>query len=222
MKIEDYCKRSARIDNRLCPRRKLLYFSLLITHFSLLLSGCSGIQGKLLIMQANFLNSQRKYGEAISSYMKGLEHTEAAPYAEYGLGTVYYAMGEEKAAMERFSTAGNILDAQPSTANRELRYRIHYNTGVAEFSEGNFSAAADSFRQALRTDGGKIEAKRNLELSLRSLDRDRPSGSGDSGGANESENESRIILNEFIRQKELNRWRSLEWQEDEIYSGPDY
>ena len=199
-------------------RNKINFVSLILILF---LCGCSGIQGKLLIMQANFLNSQGKYAGAISSYMKGLEHEEAMPYAEYGLGTVYYAMGEDKAAMDRFTAAGNILNTQPAAANRELRYRIHYNTGVLEFSEGNFSGAADSFRQALRTDSGKIEAKRNLELSLLSLERDRPSGSGD-GAGNDGENESRIILNEFIRQKELNRWKSLEWQEDEDYSGPDY
>jgi Ca-activated chloride channel family protein len=149
--------------------------------------------------------------------MKALEYEEAAPYAEYGIGSVYLALGEDQAALNRFAEAKTLIEAFPAAVSGELRYRINYNTGVVLFSEGNFPAAADSFRDALRADSGKVEAKRNLELSIRSLSRENRSTGGDGG-----ETESTATLFEYIRQKELNHWKSREWPEEEDTGGPDY
>ena len=181
--------------------------------------GCSRVSGKLLIMEANYRNSRGMYNEAVSSYLKALEYGEAAPYAEFGLGTVYNTLGEGKAALDRFAGARRMAEAFPPAVHRELRYRIHYNTGVVLFSEGDFSGAADSFREALRIDGGKIAAKRNLELSIRSLAREKISSGGGDGA---EENESMALLFEYIRQKELNQWRSREWPEENDIAEPDY
>jgi Ca-activated chloride channel family protein len=171
-------------------------------------------------MEANFHVSRGTYTDAISSYLKAYTYPEAAPYSEFGLGSVYFAMGEEKAALERFAEAGKTLASFDAAVNRELQYRIHYNTGVVLFSEGDYSGAVNSFRNALKTDGGKKEAKRNLELSLRSLERETTSGGGKNDG--EGADESMIALFEYIRQKELNQWKSREWQEEEDLGGPDY
>jgi Ca-activated chloride channel family protein len=172
-------------------------------------------------MEGNFQNARGDHAGAISSYMQALEHTQAAPYSEFGLGSVYFALGEEKAALERFAHAEKILETSDPAANRELHYRIHYNTGVVLFSEGDFSGATESFREALKIDGGKKDAKRNLELSLLSLARNNTSGGGINNGENES-GENRAILFEYMRQKELNQWKSREWEKEEDFNGLDY
>jgi Ca-activated chloride channel family protein len=187
----------------------------------ILLGGCSGdsgVSGKLLIIGGNFQNARGDYTGAISSYMKALEYPQAAPYSEFGLGSMYFSLGEEKAALERFVEAKKILETSDPAANRELHYRIHYNTGVVLFSERNFSGAADSFREALKVDGGKKEAKRNLELSIRSLARENIANDGRSDG----EDENMAALFEYIQQKEFNQWKSREWQTEENTNGPDY
>jgi Ca-activated chloride channel family protein len=191
---------------------------------ALFLCGCSRISGKLLIMDANFQNARGMYTRAISSYMKARNDAEAAPYSEFGLGSVYFALGEEKAALDRFAEAETMLESFNPAANRELHYRIHYNAGVVLFSEGNFSGAIDSFRKALKVDEGKKEAKRNLELSILSLAREDTSGGGRNGNENENENEneSRTALFEYIRQKEFNQWKSREWQKEEETDELDY
>ncbi|MCL1835950.1 MAG: tetratricopeptide repeat protein [Treponema sp.] len=182
-----------------------------------MLCGCSGIPGKLLIMEANYKNSRGMYNEAITPYLKALDYADAAPYAEYGLGSVYFALGEEQAALDRFAKARKALEKLPPSENSELHYRIHYNTGVVLFSAQDFAGAANSFREALRVDGRRIDAKRNLELCILSLSRENLSV-----GIDEYENESMLILFDFIRQKELNQWRSREWTDEEEITGPDY
>jgi len=174
-------------------------------------------------MDANFQNARGMYTRAISSYMRARDYAEAAPYAEFGLGSVYFALGEEKAALDRFAEAETMLESFNPAASRELHYRIHYNTGVVLFSEGDFSGAIDSFRKALKVDGGKNEAKRNLELSIRSLARDNVSNGGRSGGRNDGdENGSMTALFEYVRQKEYNQWKSREWQKEEDADELDY
>jgi len=199
-----------------CRVRKIFF----ILTLSLFMCGCSRMSGKLLIMEANFHNARGMYTRAISSYMKARGDAEAVPYSEFGLGSVYFALGEEKAALDRFAEAETMLESFNPAANRELHYRIHYNTGVVLFSEGNFSGAMDSFRKALKVDGGKKEAKRNLELSIRSLARETSSGGGKNDG--ENENESMTALFEYVRQKEFNQWKSREWQQEEDTDELDY
>jgi Ca-activated chloride channel family protein len=186
----------------------------------LLFSSCSRVSGRLLIMEANFLSSRGKYNEAVSSYLKALEHEEVLPYAEYGLGSVYYSLDEGKAALERFAASQKILENQPPAMHRELRYRNYYNSGLAFFGAGDFPEAAAAFREALRTDPARIEAKRNLELSLLSLEKEKSAASRAEGGAEESL--SRAVLFEYLRQKEQSRWKSRDWAPEEQSAGADY
>jgi tetratricopeptide (TPR) repeat protein len=178
--------------------------------------GCSNASGKLLVIEANFLNSQGRFTEAINKYTKALDYEDAAPYGEYGLGSVYLSMGEEETALDNFGKARNMLDSLPPISNRELRYRVCYNMGVARFSGGNFSGAAESFRDALKIDGRKIEAKRNLELSILSVARQNTVSGG------QRENEGLSALFDYIRQKEQAQWTNREWQPEEDNAEPDY
>lgn len=171
-------------------------------------------------MEGNFFNSREMYTEAAASYFKALEYDEAAPYAEYGLGSVYTALDERKPALERFAAAGKILATLPAGEHRELRYRIPYNTGVVLFGEEDFAAAAAAFRAALETDPGRIEAKRNLELSLLALAREKPDGSQVT--RDDDPGEAQKALFEYLRMREQNQWRSREWTEESPAAGPDY
>jgi Ca-activated chloride channel family protein len=191
----------------------------------LLGSSCSrGSQaaGKLMLLRGNFLSARGMYTEAILAYLEALNYDETAPYAEYALGSVYLALDEEAAALQRFAAAEERLAGMPREDHRELIYRINYNRGVVRFHAGNFAAATDQFRAALETDGSRIEAKRNLELSLLSL-------AGQNSGAAQlpavsagEEQEGHKTLFEYIRRKEQEQWKSREWSADADFTGPDY
>jgi Ca-activated chloride channel family protein len=185
-----------------------------------LLGSCSRISGKLLIMEANFLASRGRHNEAAMAYLRALGDQDAAPYAEYGLGSAYYALDEDRAALERFADLRQMLETLPLDEHRELRYRLQYNTGVVLFGRGDFPGAAGYFREALRIDPGRIEAKRNLELSLRSIAR--KNSAGGQAEQRQTESESRAALFDYIRQKETGQWQSRDWGEEEPITGPDY
>jgi Ca-activated chloride channel family protein len=179
----------------------------------ILLCSCSGVPGRLLVMEGSFHYSQGRYHEAIAAYLRVPEEDEAHPYAAYGLGTVYLALEEGSAALDRFSAALEALTLLPGD-HRELRYRIHYNTGVVRFQQGDTAGAAEEFRRALETDGSRIEAKRNLELSRLAMVRRNSAASLAPLEREEGERRAADTLYEYIRQKEQDRWKSREWAED--------
>jgi len=181
----------------------------------LIFTSCS--QGKMLLMEANYLNSRGRYNEALIPYQKALSHEDAAPYADYGIGLTFYLMDEENAALQRYNDSQKKLENYPNSEHRELRYRNHYNTGIILFEDGDYHSAADSFRDALRADPRRLDAKRNLELALISISMEtKPENRTD------SQQGQRDILFEYLKQEEQHLWRSREWAPEEDYTGPDY
>ncbi|MDR1428797.1 MAG: tetratricopeptide repeat protein [Spirochaetaceae bacterium] len=193
--------------------RKLLIAVLVVA-----CSGCAGgVREKLLIMEGNFHLSSGRYNQAIAAYMNALA-LSGTPYGEFALGTAYLAMNEDAAALERFDKAKRGL-AQNSEKDRELLYRIVYNTGIIYFEAGDYGEAAGAFRNALQYDSRRAGAKRNLELSLLSLSRDAAAAPDASRMENVESGEGDTLL-EYIRQKERERWKSRE--ENEPSPGMDY
>ncbi|MDR0759934.1 MAG: tetratricopeptide repeat protein [Treponema sp.] len=195
----------------------------------LLAASCSDMPGKLKIIEGSFFNSQGMYPEAIVAYRASLAFTAAAPYGEYGLGVMYLSLDEGEAALGRFAAAEQELEALDEEEHRELRYRIHYNCGVIRFRNGDYAGAAEDFRKALEADSSHLEAKRNLELSLLSMNRPGsaapvPLTDGDKAGRGEGVQDDVLdhVLFDYLRRKEQDRWRSREWVEDASVSGPDY
>ena len=215
----------------LLRRRRARFLPVLIACLGAV--SCSRISGQLLVMEGNFFSRRGMTVEAISSYLRAREYDGAFPYAEYGLGSVYAALDEGTLALDCLAGSeerlSELFRVQNNPAeHRELRYRIRYNTGVVLFSRGDFTGAAAAFREALEIDGSRIDAKRNLELSLLSLaaggqDTER-SGTGHGGGTEQDNGDraAREILFEYLRGKETNQWQSREWTDEESPAEPDY
>jgi len=178
-------------------------------------TSCS--EGKLLLLEANYLHSRNRYDEALVPYLKALNHADSAPYAEYGLGITLYFMDQEEAALIRYEDSQKLLETFSENEHRELRYRNNYNSGIIFFENEDYHSAAAAFREALRADPRKIDAKRNLELSLISI-------SVESAMQNQSDSrqEQREILFDYLREEEQQLWRSREWAPEENITGPDY
>jgi Ca-activated chloride channel family protein len=186
----------------------------------LALCSCSGFVGKLLVMEGNFYYTRGQSNDAITAYLKATTYMEVKPYAEFGLGVIYYSLDEPDAALFRLDKAKEA--AQNETGHTELLYRIHYNAGVIHFEEGDYNKAVSDFKQALETEGSHIEAKRNLELSLLFQSRNENT-SENSAGKNEVREGARTeALFDYLRQKESSQWRSREWTEDTSISELDY
>jgi Ca-activated chloride channel family protein len=211
--------------SKVCVLRRRGRFLLAASLF-VLFTSCSRLPGTLFVMEGNMYNSRGRYTEASAAYLRALEYEDAVPYAEYGLGLLCLALDKGDAALEHFASAGKALEKL--TDNRELVYRLRYNRGVALFGKGDYAAAAAAFREALQVDGGRIAAKRNLELSLLSGREDGGEKNGQGTGSGSSKEDAAdggpetAALFDYMRQREREQWKSREWPDEENFSGPDY
>ena len=186
----------------------------IIISLALILTSCS--EGKLLLMEANYLFSRGRYEEAIIPYQKALQFEDSAPYAEYGLGLTFYLHDDGLSALNRYNNSKKILMTHSDKEDRELRYRIFYNSGIIYFEEEDYVSAAEAFRDALKINPEKIEAKRNLEISLMSITLEKRENQ------KETRSETKEVLFDYIKQREQQYWKSGEWTRDEPYTKYDY
>ncbi len=185
----------------------------------ILFSSCSSAGARFAVLEGNFLYGGAQHQDAVAAYSRASSYPATSPYAAYGLGLVYLALGESEAALGRFGEAARA--ASYDSGMRELAYRSFYNAGITRFRSGDYEGAVEEFRCALEQDGSRSDAKRNLELGLRMVARKTvPAASLAELGKAKAGPEPKTLFN-FLREKEGDRWRNQEWSA-EVADTPDY
>ena len=114
--------------------------------------------------QGNRLYEQKKYDEALKDYTDAQAERPAAPELHYNIGNVLLRKGDFDKAIEEY------LRAQ-STGPKNLAEAAHFNRGNALMMKGELQPAIDAYVQALKMEPRDQDAKRNLELALKLLEK---------------------------------------------------
>jgi hypothetical protein len=212
-----------------------------------LLLSCAPAEAKIRLLEGNFFAARNMLTEAEASYTRArsLAVPDDVPYAIYALACLQLLRAEPETpdageSVTLFDETHTLIvretidDTDRITRafrhghgerHRELAYRLHYNTGLARYYADDPEEAAWEFRQALLVDPGRIEAKRNLEISLAQLETKSGKETSEVKTARpvrEGVSRGNSVLFDFIRQKETNRWKSWAWQGEEGDSLQDY
>ena len=131
------------------------------------LTSCSDSTSEIL--KGTFAFAKRQYSKAVSYFHTAHENAQKSgdeqklSYTLYDLGTAYSLLGEEDAAMEKFSQI-------PQDAPASIRYGAYYNAGVLAHKNEDYEHAVEYFKKALEVDSTRVDAKINLELSIQSVE----------------------------------------------------
>jgi tetratricopeptide (TPR) repeat protein len=117
--------------------------------------------------QGNALYADGAYEDALRAYTEALASVPDRPELQYDLGNTLYRKGDFAGASEAYSRA--LAAAPPS-----LLGAAAYNLGNALFRTERYEESVDAYRRALKADRGDADARRNLELALRALERRPP------------------------------------------------
>ncbi|MGP1458835.1 MAG: VWA domain-containing protein [Treponema sp.] len=141
--------------------------ALIVLSSVFMLSSCtSKINGARTILTSAWAYEQKRYAEASAGFFAATAEADGddvlRAYALYGLAASYFMQNETVSAMERFA---EIADGAPAP----VKYASYYNMGLIADKNGDYKAAADYFKEALKADCTKPAAKINLELSLQRM-----------------------------------------------------
>ena len=123
------------------------------------------------------------YAEAAQEYEKLIANGDDSPEVRYNLGTAYLRLGKYEDAEKHLRLA--LREMQPDVrehayynlGNRFLE-NARKNPGDAQANNQMLDAALDAYKQALRLDPQDMDAKWNLELTLREKEKQNKSPSG--------------------------------------------
>jgi len=171
-----------------------------------ILSSCSVAQPHVAVIQGNYAFGQGRFQAATVDYLRAMDRGQYEQWIAYDLGNVYHALGETVSALQMWDRAGN-------TSDRDLLFGVSFNRGVLYYELGRYEKAYDQFKLALKIDSASVDAKRNLELSLRKIEAgeniQKPAQSTASGNKGDVRDEAGRVL-EYIRRKEGERWYATE------------
>ncbi|MDR1626011.1 MAG: tetratricopeptide repeat protein [Spirochaetia bacterium] len=176
--------------------------------FIVCLSGCEIRNVYLDVIQGQYHYGRGQYQEAIVSYMRALESGKHTPWVEYNLGNAYHSLGEVEAAAA-------IWDRAAETTDPRLQFHLAYNKGSLYYEMGKYREAYEEFKHALRLEPSAVDAKINLELSLRKMNSGGGSQTPGTGGPPPAGEDTGRIL-DYVKRREGTKWKAS----DEI-SQPD-
>jgi len=126
---------------------------------------CAGAQVVLAAASADELYREGKYEEAEKRYAEGdMDHPKDTRY-RYNRGCAAYQKGDFQSATAAFASV------MKRTEEKETLFRAAFNLGNAAFKQGDFASAASHYKQALLVHPGAEDARYNLELALREIEK---------------------------------------------------
>lgn len=193
--------------------------------FCMVFVSCKGenaVFGAKKILEGSWFWYQKKYNDSVEKYLQTVfdaqkeENLLLEQYAVYDLATTYLVQNENDVALERYSQLENVED-------KNIRYAVFYNCGIIANRKGNYEEAAKCFRNALKIDGTKIDAKINLELSLVNAEKEAKSKQNVQNQVSETKTSTTMEESIFARIREYDekQWKNSEKSENSN-SSQDY
>lgn len=170
---------------------------------------CSSESSKIL--QGTFQWHQKNYQQAVSLYRDSVENApsdkpQILDFALYDLGVAYSLLGEDEAAMERYS-------AISSSAPENVKFNAYYNAGIIAHKNGQFEQAQDFFRRALEIDSSRLDAKINMELSIQMVEAESRQSTSEAIPASEESQQNEELENtvfQHIKENDKKQWKNSE------------
>lgn len=128
---------------------------------------------------ADELYKNGKFAEAEKAYTReDMDHPKDIRY-RYNRGCAAYKDSNYKNAAAAFSSVLRRTQA------REVRFKAAYNLANTEYKQKDFASAVEYFKEALRYNPQSLDARYNLELALRELEKAKKQKRSEKGGNSE-------------------------------------
>ena len=212
---------SENISSKIHKKNKKTLAGLIVV--CMFFTSCKGyVSGSKNILEGSWYWYQHRYNDSIAEYLQTvfdaaeINDEILTQYAVYDLATTYLSQNENDVALERYLSLENAED-------KRVRYATFYNCGVIAHRKGDYDEAARCFRNALKIDGTRIDAKINLELSIMNAEKEAKSKENMLNQVSQNDTPSTMeqAVFERIREYDKQQWKNSENSENSN-SSQDY
>ena len=126
-----------------------------------------------LYRKGRFTEAEKAYAQSDMDHPKDLRY-------RYNRGCAAYQNGDYQAAASAFASVLR------RTTDNAIRFKAAYNLGNAAYQQGDYQTAVRNYKQALALDSSSQDARYNLELGLRELEKQKARQKGQSGDQKQS------------------------------------
>ena len=120
-----------------------------------------------LYRKGRFAEAEKAYAQSDMDNPKDLRY-------RYNRGCAAYQSGDYQAAAAAFASVLR------RSQDDDIRFKAAYNLGNAAYQQGDFKSAAEHYKQAIAQDPSSEDARHNLELAVRALQKQQEQQTGQS------------------------------------------
>lgn len=120
-----------------------------------------------LYRRGRFAEAEKAYARSDMDNPKDLRY-------RYNRGCAAYQSGDYEAAAAAFASVLR------RSQDEDMRFKAAYNLGNAAYKQGDFKSAAEHYKQAIAQDPASQDARHNLELAVRALQKQQEQQAGPS------------------------------------------
>ena len=166
--------------------RNFIYMILLFAFpFAVAAGDNSTKKERNFIREGNKMYNEKRYADAEKSYQKALQENDQSLLAKFNLATTYLRQANVNDTTKTglLSQAVDMLDEVASAADADLASKAYYDLGNVRYSQKNYAASIELYKNALRKNPDDDKARENLRLAQKQL-KDQQGG----GGSNNKDN----------------------------------
>ena len=158
--------KTARVGKSSAARTGLLLMISMAFSFTAAARSLAAESPDELFRKGRYTEAEKAYAQSDMDNPKDLRY-------RYNRGCAAYQNGDYQTAAAAFASVLR------RSEDNEVRFKAAYNMGNAAFKQGDFQSAADYFKQALGYDSSNPDARYNLEIALRALQKQKDQQSRD-------------------------------------------
>lgn len=182
----------------------LLFISILFSNF------VAAQQPDKFISKGNNLYRQGEYAKAADEYRKSLERKPDNALTNFNLANSLYRQ-QQFADAEQVFTRNLQHTTDPAMLNR-----IYYNKGLAHTRKKELESSIESYKQALIHDPADADARYNLQIALRELNKNKQSEKKDKKDNQQKDQKQQQQKSKLNKKQVENLLKVLQQREQDV------
>ena len=167
------------------------------------------------IREGNSLYNKEAFLDSEISYRKALEVNPSDSIATFNLGNSLFRQQDEEKVKESFNHYNTTAQNAAKAGNKSLAAKAFYNAGDVMMAAQQYDKAIDYFKQSLKNDPSDHEARYNLVLAQKLLQKNQDQNQDDQQDQQDQQQQQQDQQQQDQQQQQQNQDQQQEQNQDQ-------